>query len=340
MGYPSREGWSAGPAYAAQALPIRPTTTARHGRPAPPVARPRACLYRDAIDIRSRAQLRAPQATLPASPTPPASPEAPATDLRERIRAARPTLSPAERQVADWVLLQPGTVLSLPVAAIAREAGVSQPTVIRFCRSMGCHGLSDFKLRLAQGNGPRDAAPARATHPAGHRILQDTIDALALLRDQLDARALDAAVALLEAARRIDLYGFGSSGVVARDAQTKFFRYGIAADAYSDPYLMSMSLNVLQAGDVVIAISKSGDLPELQTAVERVRELGVRVVAITAPGSRLAALADVTLPADVEADVADRSMVARLLHLTLLDALVLETALRKGSAVGRTDAPE
>ncbi|KFX28713.1 RpiR family transcriptional regulator [Ralstonia solanacearum] len=270
----------------------------------------------------------------------PASPEAPAADLRERIRTARPTLSPAERQVADWVLLQPGTVLSLPVAAIAREAGVSQPTVIRFCRSMGCHGLSDFKLRLAQGPVPHDAAPARAAHPAGHRILQDTIDALAALRDRLDPRALDAAVALVEAARRIDLYGFGSSGVVARDAQTKFFRYGIAANAYSDPYLVSMSLNVLQAGDVVIAISKSGDLPELQTAVERVRELGVRVVAITAPGSRLAALADVTLPASVEADVADRSMVARLLHLTLLDALVLETALRKGSAVGQSDTPE
>jgi RpiR family carbohydrate utilization transcriptional regulator len=99
-------------------------------------------------------------------------------------------------------------------------------------------------------------------------------------------------------------------------------------------------LNVLQAGDVVIAISKSGDLPELQTAVERVRELGVRVIAVTAPGSRLAALADVTLPASVEAAVADRSMVARLLHLALLDALVLETALRKGSTAGLADQPE
>ncbi|WP_163574218.1 SIS domain-containing protein, partial [Klebsiella pneumoniae] len=90
------------------------------------------------------------------------------------------------------------------------------------------------------------------------------------------------------------------------------------------PYLVSMSLNVLQAGDVVIAISKSGALPELQTAVERVRELGVRVIAVTTPGSPLAALADVVLPAGVDDAVADRSMVARLLHLALLDALVLE----------------
>ena len=127
--------------------------------------------------------------------------------------------------------------------------------------------------------------------------------------------------------------GAARSGVVAADAQTKFFRYGIPANAYSDPYLVSMSLNVLQAGDVVIAISKSGALPELQTAVERVRELGVRVIAVTAPDSALAALADVVLPVDVDEAVADRSMVARLLHLALLDALVLEVALRKGSAI-------
>ena len=274
------------------------------------------------------------------------SPAEPSADLRERIRATRPSLTPAERQVADWVLRQPGTVLSLPVAAIAREAGVSQPTVIRFCRSMGCHGLSDFKLRLAQGkfgnlgNVARETVPTRSAPPSGTRVLQDTIDALAALRDRFDARALEAAVTLVDAAHRIDLYGFGSSGVVALDAQTKFFRYGMQAQAYSDPYLVSMSLNVLQAGDVVIAISKSGALPELQTAVERVRELGVRVIAVTTPDSPLAMLADVVLPADVDDAAADRSMVARLLHLALLDALVLEVALRKGSTVQHADSSE
>lgn len=276
--------------------------------------------------------MSAQQATSPATPDTP-------TDLRERIRAARPSLSPAERQVADWVLRQPGTVLSLPVAAIAREAGVSQPTVIRFCRSMGCHGLSDFKLRLAQGNVARDTAPARVAPPSGMRVLQNAIDSLTTLQGRFDPHTLDAAVALVDSAHRIDLYGFGSSGVVALDAQTKFFRYGIPANAYSDPYLVSMSLNVLQAGDVVIAISKSGALPELQTAVERVRELGVRVIAVTTPGSPLAALADVVLPAGVDDAVADRSMVARLLHLALLDALVLEVALRKGSALQHADQP-
>jgi len=71
-----------------------------------------------------------------------------------------------------------------------------------------------------------------------------------------------------------------------------------------------------------------------------VRELGVRVIAVTTPDSPLAMLADVVLPADVDDAAADRSMVARLLHLALLDALVLEVALRKGSTVQHADSSE
>ncbi|HSW27338.1 MAG TPA: glucokinase, partial [Burkholderiaceae bacterium] len=71
--------------------------------------------------------------------------------LFERVRAALETLSPAEKRVATYVLDNPRAALNDPIALIAQGAEVSQPTVIRFCRSLGCEGLSDFKLRLASG---------------------------------------------------------------------------------------------------------------------------------------------------------------------------------------------
>ncbi|ODV10469.1 MAG: glucokinase, partial [Rubrivivax sp. SCN 70-15] len=58
-----------------------------------------------------------------------------------QIRRALPNLSPAERRVADHVLAHPRSALGDPIATIARAADVSQPTVIRFCRSLGCEGL-------------------------------------------------------------------------------------------------------------------------------------------------------------------------------------------------------
>ena len=71
--------------------------------------------------------------------------------LLGHIQRARETLSPAERRVADHLLAHPRAALGDPIAEIARAAQVSQPTMIRFCRSLGCEGLSDFKLRLASG---------------------------------------------------------------------------------------------------------------------------------------------------------------------------------------------
>ena len=68
-----------------------------------------------------------------------------------QIQRSRDGLSPAERRVADHVLAHPRSALNDPIAEIAKAAQVSQPTVIRFCRSLGCEGLSDFKLRLASG---------------------------------------------------------------------------------------------------------------------------------------------------------------------------------------------
>jgi glucokinase len=75
----------------------------------------------------------------------------PARPSWRRSAAPAAELSPAELRVADHVLAQPRAVLNEPIAEIARAAQVSQPTVIRFCRTLGCEGLSDFKLRLASG---------------------------------------------------------------------------------------------------------------------------------------------------------------------------------------------
>ncbi len=66
--------------------------------------------------------------------------------LLERVRASRDALSPAEKRVANFVLDNPRTALNDPIALIAQGAEVSQPTVIRFCRSLGFQGLADFKL--------------------------------------------------------------------------------------------------------------------------------------------------------------------------------------------------
>ena len=270
----------------------------------------------------------------------------PGSAILGQIRRARSGLSPAELRVADLVLAQPRSVLSDPIAEIAQAAGVSQPTVIRFCRSLGCEGLSDFKLRLASGL--TGTVPVTHTQVHAHdsmlelgaKVLGNTASAILQLRSQLNRDTIDRAIDLLLSAGRIEFFALGHYGVVAQDAQFKFLRLGLPCGACTDPRLLPLTASVLREGDVAVVISSGGRLPELLQVVETAQERGARVVAITAGQSPLARKADAALIVDHVEDVATHlPMVSRILHLLAIDILAVGVAMRRdpGSIAGLTD---
>ncbi|MBT9486526.1 MAG: glucokinase [Rubrivivax sp.] len=255
-----------------------------------------------------------------------------------QIQRSRAGLSPAEMRVADHVLAHPRSVLNDPIAKIARAASVSQPTVIRFCRSLGCEGLSDFKLRLASSL--TGTIPVTHTQVTGEdtmlelgvKVLSNSAAAVLQLRDQLNRETIDRAIDLLTAAERVEFYAVGHYGVVAHDAQFKFLRFGVASGAITDQRLQRMAAGVLRATDVAVVISSSGRVDDLLAVADIARERGATVVAITASHSPLAKKADVALIVDHVEDVATHvPMVSRILHLLVVDILAVGVAMRRGA---------
>ncbi len=251
-----------------------------------------------------------------------------ANTLMERIGHLQHELTPAEQRVATLVLEHPRLVLNEPIAGIARLAEVSQPTVIRFCRSLGFLGLADFKLKFASSL--TGAIPVRhsqvrtgdSTHDVSAKVIDNTVSAILKFRDQLDVRSIDRAIELLTRANRVEFYALGNSRVVALDGQHKFFRFRIPTASYGDSHLFTLAAELLQPGDVVVAISNSGRLPELLTAVEAARAAGADVIAITSSGSPLAKKATVCLAVDhAEDSTTFLSMISRVLQLLLIDIL-------------------
>jgi glucokinase len=258
-----------------------------------------------------------------------------------QIQRAMPKLSPAEKRVADHVLAHPRSALNDPIADIARAAGVSQPTVIRFCRSLGCEGLSDFKLRLASGL--TGTVPVTHTQVTGEdsmlelgvKVLGNTASAILQVRDQLNRDTMDRAIELLTAAGRVDFYAVGHYRVVADDAQFKFLRFGLSSASFTDTRLQLLAANVLQPGDVAVIISSSGRIDELLEVAETAHDRGAFVVAITASHSPLARKADVALIVDHLEDVTTHvPMVSRILHLLVIDILAVGVAMRRGTDAG------
>jgi len=262
--------------------------------------------------------------------------------MLDRVKASLPSLAPAEQRVAQLVLDDPRAFARQPVTVLAERAGVSKPTVVRFCRSMGYDGLSDFKLKLAgtvSEGVPFIHRSVDADDKTGDvllKVVDNAVAALLKYRNSASVQALDRAVDALAAAcrerRRVEFYGAGNSGIVAQDAQHKFFRFGVHAIAYSDGHMQVMGASVLGPGDCVLAISNSGRTRDLMDACDIARRRGATTIAVTASDSPLAAACRIHLAAD-HPEGYDRysPMASRLLHLLIIDVLATAVALRLGS---------
>jgi glucokinase len=261
-----------------------------------------------------------------------------AVPILERIRKVTPQLSPAEQKVASLILSHPRSVMSDPISEIARRAEVSQPTVIRFCRTLGCQGLADFKLKLASGvTGTVPVAHSQvhvgdSSLDVGVKVVDNTVSAMLEVRDNLNADILTRAIEAIGQATRIDFYGFGSCGLVAEDAQQKFFRLGIPSTAYTDPQLQEVAASMLKPTDVAVIISNSGRLRHLAPAVEAAAASGATIIALAPGNSQLARRAHLTLA--IEHDEGNPShipMVSRILLLLLIDMLAVGVSLNRSS---------
>jgi RpiR family carbohydrate utilization transcriptional regulator len=261
----------------------------------------------------------------------------------DRIKASITSLAPAEQRVAKLVLGDPRAFANLPVSELAERAHVSKPTVVRFCRSMGYDGLSDFKLKLAGSVSEgvpfihRSVDADDKTGDVLVKVIDNAVAAFLKYRNDASTfaieRAAEALAATYKTGRRIEFYGAGNSGIVAQDAQHKFFRLGVNAIAYSDGHMQVMGATLLGPGDCVVVISNSGRTRDLMDACDIARRNGATTIVITATGSPLAGGGQIHLAAD-HPEGYDRysPMVSRLLHLMIVDVLATTVALRIGGA--------
>ncbi len=232
---------------------------------------------------------------------------APVFDLISRLKELGPKLRPAERRVCEVVLNDVEFAVKASNAKLAQLARVSEPTVTRFCRSMGCDGVRDFKLKLAQSLvvGPlflnaSTPAAGEGNPPYWNSVFHHANRAIGLAERQLDKKALLNAVDLIANADRIIVFGVGGgSTALAQETQYRLFRFGLSITAYSDPLLMRMVATTLGPKDVAIALSATGSAGDVVESARCAQQYNARVVAITRPESELAGIADVALTVKV-----------------------------------------
>lgn len=254
--------------------------------------------------------------------------------LIQRLQAAAPGLPRAQQQVMAVLLQDPEQALSLSVDALAKQARVSMPTIMRTARQFGYEGVREFKLALAQDlarHAPvhRSVSMQDNTDDIVQKILAGAAASITALQQQLKPAVLEKAAGLLAHAERIDCYSVGAtSAFMASDLQGRLFRLGRQAHAVHDAHQQLISAATLGPKGVAVAISHVGRMPFMLEAVGFARSQGAQVIAITQPDTALARLADVVIAVSVPPDavmrVGTEAYIAHLLIIELLMVLVLK----------------
>jgi RpiR family carbohydrate utilization transcriptional regulator len=253
-------------------------------------------------------------------------------DIVSRIAGLSAGLPPSERKIAALVLRDVEAAGALPIGTLAERAGVGAASVTRFALSLGCRDVRELKRELVRAGaiGARFlAATAPDKEPDSAEVVhREIVELLSAHRALIDLGSMRRAARLLRKARMVYAYGVGGwSAVMADEARIRLVRLGLPVASYQDAVMQRVAGATMDRHCALLALSLTGRTSELLEAVTVARGYGARVVAITAPGSPLARLAEVVLPVvSRETDAVLKPSSARYAALMMLDVLATEVA--------------
>lgn len=241
----------------------------------------------------------------------------------------------AEKKIAQWILQNPGGLLPLSITELAEQCGCGEATIVRFARRLGFSGYQELKISLAQEAGKTELSTeihkTDSCMEIFKKVSEDIYCALEMTQSAISPDALEQAVTVLLAAKRIAVYGLGNSASVAQDLQHKFLRAGFDISAYSDNHMQAISAAHLQTGDVAIGISHSGSSKDIVDALHIAKEADAFTIAITNQGkSPILKYSDIVLcTASNETSYSILGLNSRIAQLAIVNTLYYGAVCRR-----------
>jgi DNA-binding MurR/RpiR family transcriptional regulator len=248
-----------------------------------------------------------------------------------RIRSKYSSLTGAPKKVADYLLESHDEAVYLNITQLAGKVGVSESTITKFVRLLGYNGFQDLKISLARRGSQEDEGDKLY----GEISLDDDVETICTnvfynnieaLKDSLrilDFKSVEKAAELILRARKIDLYGMGSSAIATLNARMRFYRLGFMCFTYNDPHEQIVSASLLKKGDVAIGISNSGRSRDVIKALSIAKQSGASTICITNhDNTPIIECSDIKLfTSSKDSEQLSESINARIAELALLDSL-------------------
>ena len=252
------------------------------------------------------------------------------TSILTLIRHSSPGLPPTARRIATYIDQHAQDVIRMSITELAEQTDASEGSVVGLCQRLGIDGFQELKILLSRDLVDpvrmiqEDLHESDSVADVAEHVFAAHIASLQETRKLLVSQSLTRAVEILRAARRIEVYGIGSSGPIAQDLAYRLLQLGRDAKVVSDSHIQAVSAAMTDSSTAVVTISHSGSTRETVLATRLAREAGARTIGITKLGkSPLARYCDIVLHTIAnETRYRPEAMSSRVAQLALIDTLV------------------
>ena len=259
--------------------------------------------------------------------------------IERQIKTGYGDLRRSEKKAADYILEHMEQAAEMSIDRLAKEAQVSQPTVLRMLHALGFAGYKDFRYRLVSELAVKEPG---AEQPSAEPMYGYTLSREEALED-IPSRMLATATGMLEetmknfsvktykrvvealkSARMIDIYGVENSAVTAQDLLAKLLYLGLPCRYFEDYYYQRISAGTLTDQDVAVGISYSGASKDTVDVMRTAKKSGATTIVITNfQESPINKYADILICTSQEQFIYGNAIFSRMTQLMIVDMIYM-----------------
>lgn len=250
-------------------------------------------------------------------------------DIISQITERFSALRDAEKKVAKLIVDDIDLAATASITELAEKANVSEATITRFAKAIGCKNVRDMKIKLAQSLTVGQRFILEPPDQSGYQGIYESIkQTLDINRSLINENDIDTTTEWLHNARQIIAIGMGGGSTIAsQELQHRLFRLGYPIVAYNDGMLSRMVAATADSNDVLVMMSATGYTPVITETAQLAKQYGLKIIAICPAQTPLAEIADVSLPIEhQETDFIYKPSASRYAMLALVDVISMELA--------------
>lgn len=196
-------------------------------------------------------------------------------DIIYEIKQKYNSFSQKEKDIADYILTHKENIQNISITNLSKEIGASTSTITRFSKKINCDSFVQMKIKLNTINSNiQEDDLFSAVHNYYTEVIEKTNQ---LINKKLILKIVEE----IKKAKKIYIYGVGSSGLTAVEFMQRLLRMGFNVSSITDSHMMIINSSIVSNEDLVIGISISGETKEIVNSLRIAQKNGAQTIGVT-----------------------------------------------------------